>query len=70
MKGMSINSHYLLITLLVLAEITVLSYAATFGTNNGRYFYLNIPFFLYFMMLEIRPFYDKLLAYNKEEEVL
>lgn len=67
MKGMSINSHYLLITLLMLAEITVLSYAATFGTNNGRYFYLNIPFFLYFMMLEIRPFYEKLLAYNKEE---
>ncbi len=67
MKGMAINSHYLLITVLLLAEITVLSYAATFGTNNGRYFYLNIPFFLYLMMLEIRPFYDKLLAFNKED---
>jgi hypothetical protein len=66
-KGMSINKHYLIITLLLLAEITVLSYAATFGTNNGRYFYLNIPFFLYIMMLELQPFYDKLLSYNKSE---
>jgi hypothetical protein len=66
-KGMTINKHYLIITLLLLAEITVLSFAATFGTNNGRYFYLNIPFFLYIMMLELQPFYDKLLSYNKSE---
>lgn len=56
-KGMPINSHLLYITLLLLAEITILSFAATFGTNNGRYFYLNIPYFLYLMMLELKPFY-------------
>lgn len=67
-KGMSINRHHLIITLLVLAEITVLSYAATFGTNNGRYFYLNIPYFLYLIMLEIKPFYGKLLAFEPEAE--
>ncbi len=60
-KGLEINTHHLLITLLLLAEITILSYAATFGTNNGRYFYLNIPYFLYLMMLEIKPFYSYLL---------
>ena len=61
-KGLEINKHHLFITLLLLLQITILSYAATFGTNNGRYFYLNIPFFLYFMMLEIKPFYPSLLA--------
>lgn len=70
MKGMTINSHHLTITLLLLVEITILSFAATFGTNNGRYFYLNIPYFLYLMMLELQPFYEKLLAYNKEEKAL
>lgn len=69
-KGMAINTHHLTITLLLLLEITILSFAATFGTNNGRYFYLNIPYFLYLMMLEIRPFYDKLLTFNKEEASL
>ena len=61
-KGLEINKHQLYITLLLLAQITILSYAATFGTNNGRYFYLNIPLFLYFMMLEIKPFYPTLLG--------
>ena len=56
MKGYSINSHHLYITLLLLAEITILSFAATFGTNNGRYFYLNIPLFLYYILLELKPF--------------
>jgi hypothetical protein len=62
LKGMEINKHHLFITLLLLAQITILSYAATFGTNNGRYFYLNIPLFLYFMMLELKPFYPSLLG--------
>lgn len=69
MKGMEINRHHLIITLLLLAEITILSYAATFGTNNGRYFYLNIPYFLYLMMLEIKPFYGKLLSQESKETV-
>ncbi len=55
-KGLSINRHHMFITLLLLAEITMLSFAATFGTNNGRYFYLNIPLFLYYILLELKPF--------------
>jgi hypothetical protein len=66
-KGLKINTHHLVITLLVLLEITVLSFAATFGTNNGRYFYLNIPFFLYFILLELQPFYNKLLEQKEIE---
>jgi len=66
-KGLTINTHHLMITLLMLAEITILSYAATFGTNNGRYFYLNIPYFLYLMLLELQPFYKNLLAYKETE---
>ncbi|HEY1047257.1 MAG TPA: hypothetical protein VGF79_12505 [Bacteroidia bacterium] len=66
MKGLSINKHYFIMTILMLAEITVLSYAATFGTNNGRYFYLNIPFFLYLMLMELKPFYSNLLKQEPE----
>jgi len=55
-KGFSINKHNLYVSLLLLTQITILSFAATFGTNNGRYFYLNIPFFLYFILLELKPF--------------
>jgi hypothetical protein len=55
-KGFSINKHHLYVTLVLLVEITALSFAATFGTNNGRYFYLNIPLFLYYILEELKPF--------------
>jgi len=61
-KGLSINKHYLVILLYVIFEITILSYAATFGTNNGRYFYLNIPFILYLICLELKPLESKLIS--------
>lgn len=67
-RGMSIDTHHLLITLLMLAEITMLSYAATFGTNNGRYFFMNIPYFLYLIMLEFKSFYPELLKDNSGTE--
>lgn len=68
-KGMSINRHHLWVTLAMLAEITFLSFVMTFGTNNGRYFFLNIPYFLYLILLELKPFYKQLLAYETESEI-
>jgi hypothetical protein len=67
MKGLSINRHHLYVTLVVLAQITILSFAATFGTNNGRYFYLNIPLFLYYILLELKPFNLVLQTAENEE---
>lgn len=67
-KGMSINKHYLMVTLVMLAEITFLSFVMTFGTNNGRYFFLNIPFFLYLMLVELKPFYQDLLKHTSQED--
>ena len=61
-KGLAVNKHYLVIMFLLLAEITILSYAATFGTNNGRYFYLNIPLILYLICLELKPLESKLIS--------
>ncbi len=69
-KGLSINKHHLIITLLMLAEITFLSFVMTFGTNNGRYFFLNIPYFLYLIMLELKPFYKQLLSYEEEPQAV
>lgn len=68
-NGMEINKHHLYITLFLLTQITILSFAATFGTNNGRYFYLNIPYFLYIMMLELKPFYPTLLAGSSKTDL-
>jgi hypothetical protein len=58
-NGFIINKHYLFISLALLIEITLLSFAATFGNNNGRYFYLNTPLILYFMVLELTPLLQK-----------
>jgi hypothetical protein len=67
MKGLPINRHHLYVTLLLLVQITILSFAATFGTNNGRYFYLNIPLFLYFMLLELKSFNLVLMSVEDEQ---
>jgi hypothetical protein len=56
----SFNRYYLLITLAILAQITILSFAATFGNNNGRYFYLIIPLILYYLAIEIQVFFQTL----------
>jgi hypothetical protein len=67
-KGFSINRHHLFVTLVLLAEITMLSFAATFGTNNGRYFYLNLPLFLYYILVELKPFNVTLSASIEDKE--
>jgi hypothetical protein len=54
-KAYSIDSYSLYVTLAVLVQITILSIAATFGNNNGRYFYLNTPLILYFILKELDP---------------
>lgn len=52
-KGFKIEKHHFYISLAVFVEITLLSFAATFGNNNGRYFYLNTPLILYFLVIEL-----------------
>lgn len=54
-KGFNINKHFLYTSLMVLFQITALSFA-TFGNNNGRYFCLNIPLILYYMLYELSDF--------------
>lgn len=51
-KGLSINTHFLNISIIILLEITALSFA-TFGNNNGRYFCLDIPLILYYIIFEL-----------------
>lgn len=55
-KGLEINKHFLYISLMILLQITILSFAATFGNNNGRYFCLVIPLILYYIAVEISSF--------------
>jgi hypothetical protein len=55
-KGLEINRHFLFVSLAILFQITILSFAATFGNNNGRYFCLNIPLILYYIIFELSSF--------------
>lgn len=65
-KGYKIEKHYFFISLMVLGEITVLSFAATFGNNNGRYFYLNTPLLLYYLVFELSPLLEIQKEYIKK----
>jgi hypothetical protein len=56
-KGLEINKYHFFVTIVLIFQITVLSFAATFGNNNGRYFFLNIPLILYYLLLETRPLF-------------
>ncbi|MBK9283192.1 MAG: hypothetical protein IPM51_02625 [Sphingobacteriaceae bacterium] len=51
----TILKHHLYVSLIALLQITLLSFAATFGNNNGRYFYLLAPLILYYLLSELKP---------------
>lgn len=54
-KGLKINTGDFYLTLALFAQITLVSIATTSGNNNGRYFYLCTPLFLYLMLKEVAP---------------
>lgn len=67
-NGLSINKHYFYTSVLILLQITALSFA-TFGNNNGRYFCLNTPLILYYILYEISSFIQLDLVYKKQQEI-
>lgn len=67
-KGYSINKHYLYTSILILLQITALSFA-TFGNNNGRYFCLNIPLILYYILFELSSFMQLEIKYKTNNEL-
>ncbi len=54
-NGFKIDSYHFYITIVLFVQITILSIATTAGNNNGRYFYLATPFFLFLILKELTP---------------
>jgi hypothetical protein len=52
---MNIDSYNLLKIVLLFVQINVISFAAVFGNNTGRYFYILVPMIIYYLSIEIRP---------------
>lgn len=54
-NGFKINAGDLYVTIALFVQITIVSLATTSGNNNGRYFYLCTPMFIYLILKEVTP---------------
>lgn len=54
-KNLEIDSFNLLKLVLLFLQINVISFAAVFGNNTGRYFYILIPFVIFQLIKEVKP---------------
>jgi hypothetical protein len=55
-KRLPINGYELIKLLLLFLQINIISFAAVFGNNTGRYFYILIPMVIYYLILEVKSF--------------
>ena len=37
-------------------QINIISFAAVFGNNTGRYFYILVPMVIYYLIVEVKDF--------------
>jgi hypothetical protein len=56
MKGLSIDKFAFIKILLLFLQISIISFAAVFGNNMGRYFYMLIPIVIFYLMSELSVF--------------
>ena len=54
-KNIEIDKFNLLKLVLLFAQINIISFAAVFGNNTGRYFYILIPLVIFQLVKEIKP---------------
>jgi hypothetical protein len=54
-KVMEIDRQALLKFVLLFAQINIISIAAVFGNNTGRYFYILVPFVIFYCIKEAAP---------------
>jgi hypothetical protein len=55
-KKMNVNGFELVKIILLFIQINIISFAAVFGNNTGRYFYILIPLVIYQLILESKAF--------------
>lgn len=65
-RNLPIDKYQLLMSLLLFIQITLVSIATTSGNNNGRYFYLATPYFLYLILKEIAPYINISMNFDAE----
>jgi hypothetical protein len=56
-KHYPVSTYYFYMTLILFAQITIVSIATNGGNNNGRYFYFITPMILYLMLKELAPLF-------------
>lgn len=54
-KSLTIDKLAFWKLLLLFVQINVISFAAVFGNNTGRYFYILVPMVIFYLALEINP---------------
>jgi hypothetical protein len=54
-KRMAIDSFSFIKLILLFAQINIISFAAVFGNNTGRYFYILVPAVIYYLVIETQP---------------
>lgn len=59
MIKMKADNFELVKLLLLFVQINVISFAAVFGNNTGRYFYILIPLIIYQLIKEVEPLVSK-----------
>jgi hypothetical protein len=65
LKRIPFNRHYLIIILLLLAEVLIMSVLARFGNSAGRYFYYTSPILIFYLFKELKPVLSPYLNYER-----
>ena len=56
-KKMSFDSFEALKLFLLFLQINLISFAAVFGNNTGRYFYILVPLIIFYLVKEVKPLF-------------
>lgn len=59
-KKMPIDNFYFFKIILLFIQINVISFAAVFGNNTGRYFYILVPYVIFVLITEAYPLLKRL----------
>lgn len=65
-NNLPFNKHYLIIIVLLLAQVLIMSILARFGNSAGRYFYYTSPILIFYLFTELKPVLSPYLKYRND----
>jgi hypothetical protein len=66
-KRMTTNRFEFMKIILLFLQINIISFAAVFGNNTGRYFYMLVPLVIFQIIAEVQPFIRNLEVRNEKD---